>query len=251
MTATLIFDIETAILYDSPGYTRLEDDAFDKHKSKNKDRIEKLEREVESLKTQSAIDKRLAEIYAIKSTLIPRSRVGTAAFDPTASMICALGYCDSDGDGEIVVLSAKDLEGEKQLLLKLVDRLEYFQELVGWNIRQFDLPFLRSRMMFHGLYLEMSNHIPRSKYDRKIIDLMDLIGGDKRLSQQNACIAWGVDTPPSDTFIDGSGVQASFVEDDMESICKHCEADVWQLTQLAENAGILEFSTDVVIKRPW
>ncbi len=77
--------------------------------------------------------------------------------------------------GRIEYLEAKKTSEEKSLLTKLAKRLENYDVLLTWNGRSFDIPFLTTRFMKHGLD-------PRPILRISHIDLADVVKSRLRLT---------------------------------------------------------------------
>src|SRR5437588_7721026 len=72
-------------------------------------------------------------------------------------------------------LETKRTSDEKSLLLKLAKHLESYDVMVTWNGRSFDIPFLTTRLMKHGLD-------PRPILRKPHIDLADVVKSRLRLT---------------------------------------------------------------------
>ncbi len=94
-----------------------------------------------------------------------------------AGIMVGAGLMPENGPGEY--LAVKSTGDEKSVLSKLVSRLGGYDVIVTWNGRSFDLPFLTTRLLSHGLD-------PRPLLGRRHVDLgylehvCDFLGIEKR-----------------------------------------------------------------------
>lgn len=235
----IIFDIECAFKRD---LNELSQSQADRSASAGKDKIQKeiskAEEKIASLSRQSSIDTWKAKLEDLQSQLaeykteefVPQKE---HTMNPLTSIITAL-VAYNTYTGEKISELAWDLESEKRLLRNFCDfsLTRYGNEFMGFNIRNFDLPFLTSRMVMQGLAPKFFSNIPK-KYDAKIIDIMDMTAGpSKFVSQSDLCLAAGVPPLPEDSP-DGSDMQDLFDSGDYQKILRHCDQDVWQLVYLA------------------
>src|SRR2546427_12277527 len=75
--------------------------------------------------------------------------IETTSLEGDAGVLVGAGLMSDAGRGED--LEARRTREEKSLLSKLSKRLESYDVLVSWNGRSFDIPFLTSRLMKHGV----------------------------------------------------------------------------------------------------
>ncbi len=73
----------------------------------------------------------------------------SAALHGEFGMVCAIGIADPGCSPSHVI--AQDYESEKDALVSLDSVLLDNEALVGHNIKNFDIPFLAKRYLFHGL----------------------------------------------------------------------------------------------------
>lgn len=80
-----------------------------------------------------------------------KEKASDACLSATAGRILCLGYQIDDHDP--VVINAADESAEKTLLDSFMDLINqnHINELVGFNSKVFDLPFIAQRMLFHGM----------------------------------------------------------------------------------------------------
>lgn len=93
-----------------------------------------------------------------------------------AKIVCvAFGTLDENQNGKIGAVSDED---EKALLIKVADHLNKYYEkfptayLCGHNIKEFDVPFLVKRMIYHNIRIPMilQNFVSAKSWDQKAAD---------------------------------------------------------------------------------
>jgi len=99
--------------------------------------------------------------------------IETTSLEADAGTLVSAGLMSVDGRGEY--LEARRTSEEKSVLVKLAKRLENYDVMVTWNGRGFDIPFLTTRFMKHGLD-------PRPLLRKSHIDLADVVKGRLRLT---------------------------------------------------------------------
>ena len=99
--------------------------------------------------------------------------IETTSLEADAGTLVSAGLMSDIGHGEY--LEAKTTGDEKSLLLKLVRRFESYDVMVTWNGRSFDVPFLTTRLMKHGID-------PRPILRKSHIDLADVVKSRLRLT---------------------------------------------------------------------
>src|SRR5438094_10245552 len=99
--------------------------------------------------------------------------IETTSLEGDAGVLVGAGLMSDAGRGEY--LEARRTNEERALLSKLSKRLESFDVLVTWNGRSFDIPFLTTHLMKHGLDA-------RSILRKSHIDLADVVNSRLRLT---------------------------------------------------------------------
>src|SRR2546425_9543738 len=99
--------------------------------------------------------------------------IETTSLEADAGVLVGAGLMSDAGRGEY--LEARRTSDEKSLLSKLSNRLESYDVMVTWNGRGFDIPFLTTRLMKHGLD-------PRPFVRKPHIDLADVVKSRLRLT---------------------------------------------------------------------
>jgi uncharacterized protein YprB with RNaseH-like and TPR domain len=99
--------------------------------------------------------------------------IETTSLEADAGTLVSAGLMSNVGRAEY--LEARRTSEEKSLLVKLAKKLENYDVMVTWNGRGFDIPFLTTRSMKHGLD-------PRPLLRKSHIDLADVVKGRLRLT---------------------------------------------------------------------
>ena len=99
--------------------------------------------------------------------------IETTSLAADSGIVVGVGVMPEDGPAEY--LSVGRIEEEKMVLSKLVSLLGQYEIVVTWNGRSFDLPFLTTRLLNHGLD-------PRSLMGMRHIDLHEVVKGRLRLT---------------------------------------------------------------------
>ena len=75
--------------------------------------------------------------------------IETSSLEADAGIVVGAGLLPETGKNEY--FEAKRTDQEKDLLVKLLKRLEAYDVIVTWNGRGFDIPFLTTRLLKHAL----------------------------------------------------------------------------------------------------
>ena len=75
--------------------------------------------------------------------------IETSSLEADAGIVVGAGLLLETGKSEY--FEAKRTDQEKSLLVKLLKRLEVCDVVVTWSGRGFDIPFLTTRLLKHGL----------------------------------------------------------------------------------------------------
>jgi len=147
----IIIDIETA------GQAELPDppEAF-LHKGiaasfKPETRDKYIKQNIEDWKTRAALDWRLGQIVAVG--------------------------CISPGTDPIAIVAGKSSPSTEADLLKAFWQWTTGMEIVGFNIRTFDLPYLIARSVVNGVHMPQTKKVSLAKYHMNfgVIDLADAL----------------------------------------------------------------------------
>ena len=134
-------------------------------------------------------------------------------------------------NNQILTMTYDDLD-EKKLLTGVVNHFTKLVEdnprvvLSGWNIKNFDMPFLFKRMVINGISPHALVDTGGDKpWEITAIDLMELWKtGFSPTSLLSAATAFGLPSPKDD--IDGSQVSEVFWSEGVSRISEYCVRDV-------------------------
>src|SRR3989442_9731983 len=149
--------------------------------------------------------------------------IETTSLEADAGVLVGAGLMSEAGRGEY--LEAKRTSEEKSLLSKLAKRLESYDVIVTWNGRSFDIPFLTTRLMKHGLD-------PRPLLRKPHIDLADVVKSRLRLTftyLDHVCDFFQVDRKKGAMGLDFPHLYVRALEGDRRaslSIREHCLDDL-------------------------
>ncbi|TMI26412.1 hypothetical protein E6H19_02575 [Candidatus Bathyarchaeota archaeon] len=149
--------------------------------------------------------------------------IETTSLEADAGVLVGAGLMSEAGRGEY--LEAKRTSEEKSLLSKLAKRLESYDVIVTWNGRSFDIPFLTTRLMKHGLD-------PRPLLRKPHIDLADVVKSRLRLTftyLDHVCDFFQVDRKKGAMGLDVPHLYVRALEGDRRaslSIREHCLDDL-------------------------
>ncbi len=99
--------------------------------------------------------------------------VETTSLAADAGIIVGIGLMPENGPAEY--LGVRRTGEEKRSLSTLISLLDKCEVIVTWNGRGFDLPFLTTRLLIHGLD-------PRPLTGKRHIDLSEIVKGRLRLT---------------------------------------------------------------------
>lgn len=159
------------------------------------------------------------KVEAYKTETIEKER-RKMALDAKTGRVVVAGACLLDGDEPPVTLQATQVDegGERTVLhhlgrqvLKLVGN-EGGYIVAGWNIREFDLPFLAGRAVALGATLPW--RLPKPRDYVRVLDGYEVLGGTLG-DWMRVC-----GLPPKD--VEGEAVLQLSLED----LQKHCAADL-------------------------
>jgi len=163
----------------------------------------------------------------------------SAALHGEFGMVCAIGIADPGCSPSHVI--AQSIEGEKDALVALDSVLAEKEALVGHNIKNFDIPFLAKRYLYHGLPVPHTLRTAGKKpWELVHVDTMELLrfAGDCSMSLRSACLLLGLGDPKA--ACSGAEVFELFKQGRFEEIGRYVESDVkytdrvyQQLTRLA------------------
>ncbi len=149
--------------------------------------------------------------------------IETTSLEADAGILVSAGLMSDAGRGEY--LEAKRTSEEKSLLSKLSKHLESYDVIVTWNGRSFDIPFLTTRLMKHGLD-------PRPLLRKPHIDLADVVKSRLRLTftyLDHVCDFFEIDRKRGPMGLDVPHLYVRALEGDRKallSIREHCLDDL-------------------------
>ena len=147
-----------------------------------------------------------------------------AGLYPEFGMICAIGI--SESCGKPTSCTARNFSEERSMLIELREILGETEELVGHNLKGFDLPFLAKRYLYHDLAVPKTLRVAGKKpWDIPHVDTMELMrfGGGMSMSLRSACFLLGLGDPKFS--FDGSEVWDLFKKGEMGLIASYVEGD--------------------------
>src|SRR2546425_10507420 len=155
--------------------------------------------------------------------------IETTSLEADAGVLIGAGLMSDAGRGEY--LEARRTSEEKSLLSKLSKHLEIYDVMVTWNGRSFDIPFLTTRLMKHGLD-------PRPFLRNPHIDLADVVKSRLRLTftyLYHVCDFFQIDRKKGPMGLDVPHLYVLVVEGDRQAralIQEHCLDDLRATRQI-------------------
>ncbi len=169
------------------------------------------------------------------------------ALSPMTGRIACIGYAVDHTPS--ATFGCGDDEREALMLLdELIVKLGGSVQIVGHNIKAFDVPYLRLRALAHDMPVLARRLSPGKKWGDKIIDTCELwpasngrqygkVDGSAKLS--DVCAFLGI---RRNEQIMGNQVFAAYVAGKMDQIAHHCREDIDDTRSLflrLESAGFL------------
>lgn len=158
-----------------------------------------------------------------------------AAFYPEFSKIVCVSMLREDID--LVNIASFYGKDEIKLLYDVAGTIKKYagMPIGGFNIKNFDLPFLCKRMMVTGVDIPQKiNSAGLKPWEITHIDLMEMwrFGAfNMQASLDMACFALDIESPK--TEMDGSKVADAFFDGRYDDIAAYCEQDVISTYKLA------------------
>ena len=141
-------------------------------------------------------------------------------------------------DGEIAVSTIAH-EDEKTMM-KLIANLFHKAgasglQPTGWNIKNFDVPWVQRKLLMHGLTIPTSiSTFEKKPWETSIIDLKEMWRGFSSLDVTFEEGAYGLGIPSPKDDIDGSQVHEEYWKGNTERIKTYCEKDVKTMILMCE-----------------
>jgi len=149
--------------------------------------------------------------------------IETTSLAADAGIVVGIGLMPETGPAEY--LPVKKTADEKKALTKLVSELEKYEVVVTWNGRGFDIPFLTTRLLSHGLDM-------RPLTSRRHIDLAEIVKGRLKLTftyLDHVCDFLGIDRKEGAMGMDVPHLYLKAQEGDAKArsvIREHCLDDL-------------------------
>ncbi len=198
--------------------------------------------------------KELASLNGEDFETILQQKKDELGFSPATGEIVALGVYDPDNKKGAVYFQSKDKvyneekEGikyismsEKDILLKFWELIRGVDELVGFNSRMFDAPYVMIRSAIHGIRpskdLLSNRYISSQKYEMRHVDLFDQLsfyGAARYRGSLNLwCHAFGIESPKTED-VDGAAVHQMFRDGRCLEIAEYNARDIVSTAKLYE-----------------
>ena len=213
----LFFDIETCGQH--PDVNSLQDD-------KGSAAVHMFEKKIKRLHNGSSWTGDLGADYKNNVSLFPEfGRVACVSYGVW-----------TEGGMQVTTVNDRD----EHDLLKKVANLFYKAGTngltpTGWNIKNFDVPWLVRRMLINGITVpQVLSTYEKKPWELNIFDMKDYwkSGSSLDVTFEEAAYGMGIPTPKDD--IDGSQVHEVFWGGDIDRISTYCEKDVKTMILLAE-----------------
>ena len=153
----------------------------------------------------------------------------TSSLEADAGVVVGAGLITEKSEG--YYLESRRTGEERDLLVRLAKRLDEYPTIVTWNGRTFDLPFLVTRMLKHGLD-------PRPILNKDHVDLYELVKFRLRLTftyLDHVCEFFGIEKKRNPMGMDVPGLYVRALEGDKKAlgrIREHCLDDLRATRQL-------------------
>jgi len=184
------------------------------------------------------------ELYLKPNTdSLEESYSKSVAIYPEFGRIVCLSYgVYKDGEMTVKTISSESESEMMKLIYQLFARAgERGMTPIGWNIKQFDIPWINRRLMANGLSVPNSlDTFEKKPWEVSILDLRDMWRGFSTFpcTFEEAAYAMGVPTPKDD--IDGSQVHSEFWKGNVDRIVTYCEKDVKTMIELLKKMSNIE-----------
>jgi predicted PolB exonuclease-like 3'-5' exonuclease len=164
--------------------------------------------------------------------------------NPEYGLIACISY-GIEKDGQLKIASIRGTED--QILLKwkqlCILALRDGYSLCGWNIKNFDIPWLYRKMISYSMVLPENMKIWKQKpWESTLIDLKEVwrCGSTINATFDEALIMCDIDSPKTGD-VHGSTVHKHYWDGNIDGICKYCEHDVkslWELDKKLKLSGL-------------
>ncbi len=171
---------------------------------------------------------------------------------PVTGEIVAIGMLNPDTQNAKVYFVGKEgdteeyekdgvaykMGSEKDVLVWFFDDLKYFDQVITFNGRGFDAPYILFRAMVHGVtptFDLMPNRYGdyRSGYNAHLdlADQLSYYGSTRKFSLHLLTRALGI-TSPKEDGVDGQAVPRLFADGEYKTIAEYCMRDVYATEKL-------------------
>lgn len=210
----LVFDIET-----SGGKLK------DLSESQQEYLLREAEKEIDPVIRQQKINdaERLLGLYPFTAKVIV---IGMYDVESGKSFVYYLDDEKTRTESESQIIF-ESFTSEKMMLEKFWEGIKVFDQIITFNGRGFDVPFLmlRSAMLgvrvtrnFMGYRYETKNHVD-------LLEQLSFYGGFKRFNLDFYCHAFGIESPKS-KGVTGMDVQELYEAGKIKEIASYCARDV-------------------------
>lgn len=127
--------------------------------------------------------------------------IETTSLSADSGFIVGIGIMFEDGSWDHEFLKGSIMDGEKELIKRIMEKLNDVERIVTWNGLSFDIPMLISRAIIHDIDptpLIEKEHIDLYKYAKKLLRLSEysLDSVAKYMNIQKKVELKGKDMPP-------------------------------------------------------
>lgn len=199
--------------------------------------------------------KELAALNGENYETVLQQKKDELGFSPATGEIVALGVYDPDNKKGAVYFQAKDKVyneeksgikfismSEKDIILKFWELIRGVDELIGFNSRMFDAPYVMIRSALYGIRpskdLLSNRYISSQKYEMRHVDLFDQLsfyGAARYRGSLNLwCHAFGIESPKTED-VDGAAVHQMFRDGRYLEIAEYNSRDIISTANLYEH----------------
>ncbi|MFW6179743.1 MAG: ribonuclease H-like domain-containing protein [Desulfohalobiaceae bacterium] len=170
------------------------------------------------------------------------------ALDSMQGRILCIGWAIGDDPVSTLCVGLDGIHSECDLLHNFQDTLlDYFIDLEGlkWtghNVRAFDLAWLWRKALQHRLF-SLARIIPRARYDKRIMDTLEIWAADYRDKVSLEAIAHFLGLTGKTEGLDGTKVYDFWLEGRLQEIRDYCAWDVEltrQVYRIVTGASIMD-----------
>lgn len=168
----------------------------------------------------------------------------SSALSAVTGAVCAIGYRSEKGSQLHLAIDGVD---ERILLKKFwkiyLDAKANKRSLVGWNIFQFDIPFIVQRSFIYEIEVPAEAFTPAGRPAQTFVDLMAIWAAGARGSNQYAAIdtvakACGMPGKPDDCQGKEFAQKLRGDEADRQTAIGYLQSDIDMVFELAERFGL-------------